>query len=86
MQTLLLRTAVDSNANSVAGPAWKTGLCAALGWGVPSLSGAAPAEMCSVVPPQEKKRRQQRVRLDKVTNTHMPELFLGSAPQNIDER
>jgi hypothetical protein len=35
---------------------------------------------------QEKKRRQQRVRLDKVTNTHMPELFLGTAPQNIDER
>jgi hypothetical protein len=35
---------------------------------------------------QEKKRRQQRVRLDKVTNTHMPELFVGTAPQNIDER
>jgi hypothetical protein len=42
--------------------------------------------MCRAALLQEKKRRQQRVRLDKVTNTHMPELFLGSAPQNIDER
>lgn len=57
-----------------------------LGWGIPLLSGAALAPMCHVALPQEKKRRQQRVRLDKVTNTHMPELFLGSAPQNIDER
>ena len=37
-------------------------------------------------PVQEKKRRQQRPRLDKVTNAHMPELFTGEEPQNIDER
>lgn len=35
---------------------------------------------------QERKRRKQAVRLDKVTNAHMPELFAGEAPSNIDER
>jgi hypothetical protein len=57
-----------------------------LDWGHILPVGAEPAPMCCVALLQEKKRRQQRVRLDKVTNTHMPELFLGSAPQNIDER
>mmetsp|Transcript_26018 Transcript_26018/g.56746 ORF Transcript_26018/g.56746 Transcript_26018/m.56746 type:complete len:323 (-) Transcript_26018:1117-2085(-) len=34
---------------------------------------------------KQKKRRQHRVNMNKVTNQHLPQLFTGEAPKNIDE-
>lgn len=38
----------------------------------------------AVLPKRERKRRQQKVRIDTATNVHMPELFSGAAPMGID--
>jgi hypothetical protein len=35
---------------------------------------------------RKRPRKERAVNINKVTNAHLPSLFTGSAPKNIDER